>query len=88
LLRSSKYFAISTGFTSCMHRHCPDFRQALHSFCAANTFARSPIGAHLPGCMGRMGGRCFSKYADLDKVKIDVKESEIENFQMIRQSCF
>jgi hypothetical protein len=26
-----------------------------------------------------------TKYANLDKTEIDVKESEIENFQMIRQ---
>jgi hypothetical protein len=28
---------------------------------------------------------CSPKYADLDKTEIDVKESEIESFQMIQQ---
>jgi hypothetical protein len=29
--------------------------------------------------------RCSPKYANLDEAKIDVKESEIESFEMIKQ---
>jgi hypothetical protein len=30
-------------------------------------------------------GCCSPKYADLDKTEIDVKESEIESIEMIKQ---